>query len=181
MITLTGNAAASIALRNAIFRVVPGAYVKAIYAKVRTVAVGDAQTLGARRKEIFERLGKMGVPLELVLARVGKTTVEDVGLEDLELLIGLGTAVKSGDTSIDEAFPPVAKAASNVTDLEAKLREQGKKPAAEPPKAETKTEAPGQPCFYCKAPVGPLGVEFDGPEGVMYWKHPACTAFGKGA
>ena len=58
MITMTGNAAASIALRNAIFRVCPRAYVDTIYAKVREVAVGDAKTLNARRHEVLSRLNK---------------------------------------------------------------------------------------------------------------------------
>lgn len=110
MVVMTGNAAASIALRNAIFRVIPGAYVKQIYAKVREVAVGNAQTLIARRTAVLERLAKMGIPIERVLARVDKRGVEDVGLEELEVLIGLGTAIKNGDQQVDDAFPAVAPA-----------------------------------------------------------------------
>ena len=142
MITMTGNAAASIALRNAIFRVVPGAYVKAIYAKVKEVAVGTAQTLGAKRGAVVERLGKMGVTPDRVLARVEKATVEDIGLAELETLIGLGTAVKNGDATIDDAFPdPKANGGTKETaDLEPKLR-------AEKPKAEkyAKKEKPDAP------------------------------------
>lgn len=110
MITMTGNAAASIALRNAIFRVCPRAYVDTIYAKVREVAVGNASTLDARRHEVLTRLTKIGVPTERVFAKLGKAAVEDIGLEDVELLIGLGTAVKNGEMGIDDAFPPVMPA-----------------------------------------------------------------------
>lgn len=105
MITVTGAAAGSIALRNAIFRVVPRAYVDTIYAAVRKVAVGDANTLAARRLEVVSRLQKMGVPVERIFVRVGKLAIEDVGLEELEILIGLGTAIKNKEQSIDEAFP----------------------------------------------------------------------------
>jgi hypothetical protein len=34
---------------------------------------------------------------------------EDIGLKELEILTGLKTAIKEGDTSVDEAFPIVAK------------------------------------------------------------------------
>jgi hypothetical protein len=106
MIVMTGNAAASIALRNAIFRVVPRALVDQIYNAARAVAVGDARTFDARRTDVLARLGKMGVTPDRILARVDRRAVEDVTPEDLEVLIGLGTAVKAGGTQIDEAFPP---------------------------------------------------------------------------
>ena len=110
MIVVTGNAAASIALRNAIFRAIPRAYVDSIYAKARTLAVGDAKSLATRRDELMARLEKLGVPKERVLSRIGKSGMEDVGLDDIEVLIGLGTAIKNGDQSIDQAFPEPAPA-----------------------------------------------------------------------
>ena len=117
MITTTGNAAVSIALRNAILRVIPRAYVDTIYAKVRLVAVGDAKTLGARRVEILGRLGKIGVTTDRVLARLGKAGSDDIGLDDLEVLIGLGTAIKNNELPIDDAFPaPKAAPAAPADD-----------------------------------------------------------------
>lgn len=116
MIVMTGNAAASIALRNAIFRVVPRAYVDAIYAEVRRVAVGDAKTLDARRREVVDRLAKIGVPTERVFAKLGKAAIEDINVEDLEVLIGLGTAIKGGELPIDDAFPPPAPAPAAPAD-----------------------------------------------------------------
>lgn len=110
MITLTGNAAASIALRNAIFRVIPRSYVMGIYERARVVAVGNAQTLDAKRTALLDRLQKIGVSQERVLQRLGKAGVPDIGLEDMEVLIGLGTAIKNNDQSIDEAFPASAPA-----------------------------------------------------------------------
>lgn len=110
MITVTGNAAASIALRNAIFRVVPRAYVDVIYEAARKTAIGDAKSFGARREEILSRLMKMGATKERVLLRLGKAGVEDITMEDAETLIGLGTAIKNGDIPLDEAFPEAALA-----------------------------------------------------------------------
>lgn len=110
MIVVTGNAASSIALRNAIFRVIPRAYVDTIYARVREVAVGDAKTLTARRDDVLQRLVKIGVPMERSLAKVGRAAPGDVTLDDVEILIGLGTAIKNGEAQIDEVFPAPTQA-----------------------------------------------------------------------
>ncbi len=108
MIGVTHAAATAIAFRNAIFKVIPRSFIEEVYAKVRAVAVGDAKTLDAKRAELFERLAKMGVSQDRVLAAVQREALGDVGLDDVEVLIGLGTAVKNNDKSIDEAFPAVS-------------------------------------------------------------------------
>lgn len=108
MIRVTGMAAISIAMRNAIFRVIPRAYVETVYAKAKAVAVGDAKTLGARRDDLLARLGKMGVTQDRVLARLELKGVDDITLEHVETLIGIGTAIKSGDMQLDQAFPQAA-------------------------------------------------------------------------
>ncbi len=152
MITMTGNAAASIALRNAIFRVVPRAYVDSLYAKIREVAVGDAKTLSVRRMELVARLQKIGVPLDRILPRVEKASIEDVGLEEVEILIGLGTAIKNGDRSIDEAFPPPeGETSAKARSLEDKLRAPKAPPASTP-----KVDADGVVQEPAKAAEPPL-------------------------
>lgn len=116
MVVVTGNAAASIALRNAIFRVVPRAYVNVIYEEAKRVAVGDATTLSARRDEVVARLGKMGATPERVFGAIDAKGIEDVSIEKLEVLIGLGTAIKQGDKSVDECFPPILQPVAAVAD-----------------------------------------------------------------
>lgn len=155
MIGVTGAAAGSIALRNAIFRVVPRAYVDMVYAKVKEVAVGNASTLAGRREEVIVRLMKIGVPQERVFARLGKKAIEDVGLEDVEMLIGLGTAIKKNDVSIDVAFPPVGGGTSATKDLEAELTKvKPPEPKAETPKApESKPAEPTSEPASVKAEV----------------------------
>lgn len=111
MITVTGNAAASIALRNAIFRVVPRAYVDQVYLEAKRVAVGDAKTLSTRRQQLLDRFLKMGVTPEKILTKLDRKGVEEIDLEDIEKLIGIGTAIKDGTLQIDEAFPEPASAA----------------------------------------------------------------------
>jgi len=131
MVTVAGNAAASIALRNAIYRVIPRAYVNAVYEKARDVAVGNAKTLADRRADLLARLAKMGATQDRVLNALGKTSAEDITLEDIENLIGMGTAIKNGDRTVDDCFPaPVAQ-------TPAAQGEEGKRVSLKPPKAET--------------------------------------------
>jgi hypothetical protein len=127
MVTLTGNAAASIALRNAIFRVIPRAYVDVVFAAAKRTAVGDAKSLAARRDEIFERLTKMGVNKDRVLARLGRDGVAEVTLSDLEILIGLGSAIHDGSTTLDEAFPEPTPAPASPEKDGKRLSLKGKK------------------------------------------------------
>lgn len=109
MIAVTANAASSIALRNAVFKVVPMAYVRDIYDQAKKVAIGDAKTLVNKRADMLAYFAKMCVTQDRLLATVAKASVEDIGLDDLATLKGLATAIKDGDTSVDEAFPAVNK------------------------------------------------------------------------
>lgn len=112
MINMTGNAAVSIAFRNAIFRAIPKAYVRQVYEAARKVAVGDAKTLGDRRGNALRYFATLGVTVDRVLVRVGKPSVEDVGLDDLELLLGLMNAIRQNEVTPEEAFPVVVKVAA---------------------------------------------------------------------
>lgn len=105
MIAVTANAAASIALRNAIFRVIPRAHVDTILRQARKVAVGDAKTLASRRVEMLAYFGKMGVHEPRLLAAMGCKGIEDIDLDKLATLKGFATAIKDGAASIDECFP----------------------------------------------------------------------------
>lgn len=130
MVVTTGNAAASIALRNAVFRVIPRAYVDVVLDEARRVAVGDAKTLDSKRAQIIDRLGKIGVPADRVLSRLELKGVDDIGLEHLEILIGLGTAIKDGATTIEEAFP-VDSPAPAAPEQDGKRIKLGSKPASD--------------------------------------------------
>jgi hypothetical protein len=112
MVVTAGNAANSIAFRNAVFKVIPGAIYKPVYDAARQVAVGSASTLATKRVKVVARLNSMEVDTPRILARLQRPSVDDITLEDLEILIGAGTAIRDGDTTVDEAFPPVAKAGS---------------------------------------------------------------------
>lgn len=104
MIGVTANAAASIALRNAVFKVVPSAFTREIYHECRRVAVGDAKTLATTRATMLEYFQKMGVMPGRVFALLEVKGIEDITLDHVATLRGLATAIKEGETSVDEAF-----------------------------------------------------------------------------
>lgn len=105
MIMTTGNAACSIAFRNAVFSVVPSAHVNPILEAARRVAVGDQQTLAANVDRWLALFVKGGITTDRVLASLGARTQADLTLEDLRVLQATLTALRDGDLSPDEAFP----------------------------------------------------------------------------
>lgn len=142
MINVTCAAACSIALRNAIFRVVPRAFVDQVYEKCRKVAVGDAKTLVQRRDEVLQRLALVGADQARVLNALQLKGVEDITLTHLETLIGYGTAIKGGDKTVDELFPAV-KAVADVPGAEnagrkMSLKREQKATEKAPPPADVK-------------------------------------------
>lgn len=111
MITTTANAASSIALRNAVFRIVPLAHVENVRAEAEKVAMGKAESLTAKRQEtvrrLVDRFGPLGLTEARVFAAVGKTGIEGIGLEELKLITAIGVSVRDGQLDLDEAFPEV--------------------------------------------------------------------------
>lgn len=145
MIVMTGNAGMSIAMRNAVFYLVPRSYIDPVYQAARNFAIGDAKTLAARRDKAIGIFQKMGVSLEQVLKTLGRDWIDDIVLEDIAVLTGIYTAIKDGETTIDTAFPPIVAVAkpSFLTDI-------GE------PKNPEKTAPTSEPDFI--DPKDPLGV-----------------------
>ena len=145
MIGVTANAACSIALRQAIFKVVPFAYVKTAYEAARAVAIGTAETLASRRAKMMGHFGKMGVQEDRVLATIGRRGIQEVGLDDILVLRGIATAIKDGEMTVDEAFPaagPDGSQTAKTEDLNAKL---GKPASAGKPPAPRELPKPAAP------------------------------------
>jgi len=107
LIAVTANAAASIALRNAVFKMVPKAFWDGIYEEARKAAVGDVRTIETKRANMIDHFGKMGVTEERIIEMLGVPGREDIGAEELIRLRGVATALKDGDISVDTAFPVV--------------------------------------------------------------------------
>lgn len=124
MIATTRNAACSIALRNAIFTVIPKAYVKTVYDAAKKVAVGDLKTLAERRGKAMDHFNKLGIDNARIFHTIGVKGIDDIGLEQLEILTGLKTAITEKETTLDEAFPTVPKVSKLVPPEDKKAKKK---------------------------------------------------------
>lgn len=111
LITLTGAAGASIALRNAVFAVVDPTLVNKIHTSAKRKITGDLSTeekLIGRRTTIVNGFKTMYGLLDEEIARsVKKKLVEHIDADDVLKLIGYENAIKSGMASFEEIFRPV--------------------------------------------------------------------------
>lgn len=148
MIGVTGNAASSIALRNAILKGVPKAFWAEHFMAARKTAMGEVKTLPTRRALVFEELARFGVTPEQCYALLGVHGDVDVGLDHLMTLKGIITAIKEGDTTPEQAFEPAVTSAAVRPARRSNVDAPPPPPAAPPPPAPppaAKADAPPPP------------------------------------
>jgi hypothetical protein len=105
MIATTINAAISIAVRNAVFKVVPRVYADRILEQCKQTVLGEAKTLEERRTALVESWEKKGVKQQELLEYLERTSVEDISLDDILHMSGVWTAIfKEATTTIDREF-----------------------------------------------------------------------------
>jgi len=108
MITVTGNAANAISLRNAILAVIPEAVTERVYtAAIERITgkLSDTNQLTAKRIELITGFRELyQVTEQEILYILGKTAVENITKEDIAVLIGIKGGLRDGDTTVDEAF-----------------------------------------------------------------------------
>lgn len=108
MIQVTGMAASSIALRNAIFKIIPLAYIRPALTQAKACAIGEHKPIAERRERAMAYWRKSGATDAEVFAALGVGGVEDLGNEELETLFGMATAIKAGELKFEEALKPLA-------------------------------------------------------------------------
>lgn len=111
MITVTGNAANSIAYRNAVFSVIPKAITDKVYKAAQRAITGD---LSDEEKLIKRRTGAIkfftdeyGITEEEVVKLCGKRTVNQIKADEIALLLGMAQSLQDGDTTVDDLLAPV--------------------------------------------------------------------------
>lgn len=120
MITVTGNAANSIAYRNAVFSVVPKAVVDKVYKAAQKYITGDlsdGEKLIKRRSDAINYFNdEWGITEEEVVKLCGKQTVNQIKADEIALLLGMVQSLKDGDTTVDELMKPIreSKEAKNA-------------------------------------------------------------------
>lgn len=105
MRVVIAKAALSKARRDATFQVVPKALARPVETKVRELLMGNTEALEKRRAKVFQWVAKLGIEPKRVWAALGIAGEAELGAEQLETLTGIRTALKDGETTLDEAFP----------------------------------------------------------------------------
>lgn len=111
MITVTGNAANSIAYRNAVYAVIPKAITDRVYYAAQKFITGDLsdsdKLLKVRTGVLNNFKNNYGITEEEVVKMCGKQTVNQIGADEISMLMGTIQALKDGDTTVDELMKPI--------------------------------------------------------------------------
>lgn len=106
MQVVTGNAASAIAMRNALFKVVPMALVKKVIAKAKKVSLGEATSLEETRMKMLNYFQTIGVDQQHLFDYLSVEKIEEIDTDMCVELRGLATAIKEGTTTVQETFYP---------------------------------------------------------------------------
>ena len=133
MITVTGNAANSIAYRNAVFSVIPKAITDKVYQAAQHFITGDLsddEKLVARRKKCIDFFkDEYGITENEVVMLCGKQTVNQIKADQIALLLGITQSLKDGDTTVEEVMRPY-RSEENKKTIADKAAEAAKADAA---------------------------------------------------
>lgn len=133
MITVTGNAANSIAYRNAVFSVIPKAITDKVYQAAQHFITGDLsdeEKLVVRRKKCIDFFkSEYGITEDEVVMLCGKQTVNQIKADQIALLLGIAQSLKDGDTTVEEVMRPY-RAEENKKTIAGKAAEAAKADAA---------------------------------------------------
>lgn len=143
MQVVTGNAAASIAFRNAVLTVIPKAVTKRIINEVKQVALGQSIDLETSRQNIIQYFGKLGVSQQQLFDYLGITKIEEIDKQRVFELRATANAIKEGTTTVQETFVRPA--------VEAKRQAEGEKAASA---AQAKAAAAIAQATRSEAPAG---------------------------
>ena len=113
MITVVGNAANSIAFRNAVFSVIPKAVTDKVYKAAQECITGDlsdeAKLLQKRTNCLKFFNDEYGITEEEVIKLCGKQTVNQIKADEIALMLGIYQSLKDGDTTVEEVMEPIRK------------------------------------------------------------------------
>lgn len=128
MIQMTCNAGISIALRNAVFKVIPRAYVNRVYEKAKQTALGEAASFKSKRDGAIKWFEEQGLKKAQLFDLLGVRGIDDVGGDQLIEMFGLQTAIKDGDTTIAQLINRSRGESDGAADLNAAPSPKPKEP-----------------------------------------------------
>jgi len=153
MLTVTANAAASIAFRDAVFRIVPKNYVQEVYEAAREVALEGAKSMKERRQLAAKWWEDQGVDRKMLLDHLGYASIDEMTLDDLDYLTGLRTGLRQRDYDVSDIFSAprtgerekATVSPDDVTPAKEQPTESEKASAQTSPKPKAKAKAKPKP------------------------------------
>ena len=127
MQVVTGNAAGSIAWRNAIFRLIPNAVWIDIQDQIKKFIVGDGKEMLKRRDSLIKKFNDMGITTEVLQKRMNLVDVKAINSDIMIKLFGVLTALNEGSSTVEDVFG-ITPAKTDSQDLEDDTPADGKLP-----------------------------------------------------
>lgn len=101
---VTGNAAASIAFRNAVLAVIPKAVTKKVINDVKKVALGQAIDLEQTRQKLMDYMHKLGVTNDELFYYLGVKSTDEIDKQMVFELRATVNAINENTTTVEECF-----------------------------------------------------------------------------
>lgn len=127
---MTGNAASSIAFRNAVLAVIPKAITKKIINDVKAVAMGRSIDLEQSRRNVLVYYNRIGVQTDQLLHYLGVKGIEEIDQQMIFELRALRNAIEEGTTTVKETFTDPEKEAQAAAEAVKKAANAKDKAAA---------------------------------------------------
>jgi hypothetical protein len=128
---VTANAACSIALRNAILKVVPLALTSEVQENIKKIIRGEEKDFVSLRKAAINHFISMDVPEKYILTLFNKNKIEDLSLDDVIELRGIAVSIKENLTTVEQAFSMPNKK-NGMGNLYKSLNQQNETPFLNP-------------------------------------------------
>lgn len=126
MIIVTGNAACSIAKRNAVLAAVPKVLWYPAYEAALKVIKGDAKTLTERREGALKALSAFGATPDMICAALEIEGPLEISLDHMPTLIAWHKALKDGEQTVESIFPAPAVGKGTATPAKGTAEKLGK-------------------------------------------------------
>jgi hypothetical protein len=126
MITTTGNAARSIARRNAIFAGVPKAVWEPAYEAAEEVIAGNVATLTVTREKAIKAFAVYGLKPEEVFKLLDVKGEQDIGLSEVLSLRAMFSSIKNGEATVEELLAAAARSSTNFDRVANPLQDDSK-------------------------------------------------------
>ena len=118
----TGNAACSIAFRNAVLKTIPKAITSKLLEDIKQVGLGKAMDLTTRRNNMIAMFNKAGITTPDILEYLNASCVEDIDANMIFTMGGLWNAVKEGTTTLEDTIKKELKEKREAAQAEKKAK-----------------------------------------------------------